>query len=106
MDWKDAHWRELFDAPGRGRIVVPVIGPDLLAVERPDGPALPFPMLLAERLAAQLASDERARLPAAPMLHELALSPRWRGREAEFAVDLADVQEAALEEVLPSMLDP
>ena len=42
---------------------MPVVGPDLLTVELADGRNLPFPMVLAAQLAAQLPAEERARLP-------------------------------------------
>ena len=95
----------MLDAPVRNRIVVPVIGPDLLAVESKEGLLLPFPNLLATRLAQRLSTEQRARLPEQPTLHEVAIAPQWKGREAEFAADLAEVEEAALAEVLPRVLD-
>jgi hypothetical protein len=105
VDWKEIHWKELLEATARGRIVVPVVGPDLLTVELADGRNLPFPMVLAAKLAEQLPAEERARLPEQVTLHEVAIAPRWKGREAEFAADLAEVQDAALGEVLPRVLD-
>jgi hypothetical protein len=106
VDWKEIHWKELLEGSARGRIVVPVVGPDLLTVELADGRNLPFLTVLAARLAAQLPAEERARLSEQPTLHEVAIAPRWKGREAEFAADLAEVQEVALAEVLPRVLDP
>ena len=105
MEWKDAHWKQLLESATRNRMVVPVVGPDLLSVELSDRRALPFPMLLANRLAEQLPAKERVQLPEQPTLHEVAVSPRWKGREAEFAADLQEVQDAALAELLPSVLD-
>jgi hypothetical protein len=104
MEWKEAHWKQLLGSIARG-MVVPVVGPDLLSVELADGRMLPFPMILAERLAKTLSSEERVRLPEQPTLHEVAVAPRWRGREAEFAADLEEVQDEALAEVLPRVLD-
>jgi hypothetical protein len=94
----------VLDAPARNRIVVPVTGPDLLAVESKEGRSLPFPMLLATRLAERLSTEQRGRLPEQPTLHEVAIAPQWKGREAEFAADLAEVEEEALAEVLPRVL--
>jgi hypothetical protein len=105
MEWKDIHWKEVLDALAQEQIVVPVVGPDVLAVKSPDGRTLPFPLLLATRLAARLSAEERARLPEQPTLHEVAITPKWRGREAEFAADLAEVEEEALKQVLPGVLD-
>jgi hypothetical protein len=105
VDWKDIHWKEVLDAPVRNRIVVPVIGPDLLAVESKEGRLLPFPMLLATRLAERLSTEQRRRLPEQPTLHEVAIASQWKGREGEFAADLAEVEEAILAEVLPRVLD-
>jgi len=106
MDWKDAHWKELVDRLASRRPVIPIIGPDLLSVQLADGRTLPFPLVLAERMAASLPLQERVRLPGQPSLHEVAVTPRWKGREAEFAADLAEVQEAALAQILSTVLDP
>jgi hypothetical protein len=85
VDWKDIHWKEVLDAPARNRIVVPVIGPDLLAVECKEGrwndekkarELLPFPTLLATRLAERLSTEQRGRLPKQPTLHEVAIASR------------------------------
>src|ERR1700751_4146505 len=105
MEWKDAHWKQLLESGTRSRIIVPVVGPDLLSVKLSAGTTVPFPMLLAKRLAEQLSVEERAQLPDEPALHEVAVSARWKGRDAQFAADLQEVQDATLAEVLPNVLD-
>jgi hypothetical protein len=107
VEWNNRNWEEVMGALASGRIVVPVVGPDILSVEvSADGPSMPFPLLLADRLAARLPAEQRMRLSAYPTLHEIAITSRWMAREAEFAADLVDVEKEALAEMLPRVLDP
>jgi hypothetical protein len=104
MEWKPIHWKEVLEVSAR-RHVVPIIGPDVLVVEYQDRRSVPFPMLLATRLAERLPSEQRRRLPAEPTLHEVAITPQWKGNESDFAAELAQVEEEALSEFLPRVLD-